>query len=69
MHRYRYILSFKRLISPCSNQCGSGAVIFFYHLGIYEEDFTVFDTIKVWVFDGTFVLIPFVYISCKNLHT
>ena len=30
-----------------------------YHSGIYNEDFTFFETSRVWVFEGAFVLIPF----------
>ena len=41
-----------------------------YHVGIYKEDFTLFDTSRVWVFDNMFVFaIVHVYIPCKNFHT
>lgn len=29
-----------------------------YHLDIYSEDFIIFDTNRVWIFEGVFVLIP-----------
>ena len=36
--------------------CWTGIVFFWYHLGIYNEDFTYFDTSRLWVFDG--ILFP-----------
>ena len=35
---------------------------FLYHLGIYNEYFTFYNTNRVWEFDNIFVSIPFGYI-------
>ena len=41
-----------------------------YHSGICDEDFTVFDTNMVWVFDSICDYDPiWIYIPCKLLHT
>ena len=46
-------------------------IVFFLHLsGIYNEDFTFFDTGKVWVFADIVVFDTIqVYIPCVKLHT
>ena len=50
------------------DQCWTGAVFFLYHSD--NEDFTFFDTSRVWVFENILVFDTiWVYIPCKNLHT
>ena len=58
------------LNQPHTNQCWYGIVFFLYHLDTYNEDFTFFDTNRVWVFNSTFDFDTIrVYIPCKNLQT
>ena len=56
--------------SWCCNQCWSGIVFFSYHPGIYNENFTVLDTSRVWLYFDNLVFNTIqVYIPCTNLHT
>ena len=72
---YFFILYINTMHSPhfsptlvCTNDVLT--LFFLNHLGIYNADFTFFETNRVWVFDGVFVFdIIQVYIPCKNLHT
>ena len=51
------------------NQCWSCIVIFWYQSGICIEDFSNFDTIRVWVFDSIFVSDTiWTYIPSNDLH-
>ena len=79
-HNLRYLVNLgwkgsANLICPAPLMAiitGVGPVLslFFNHLGIYNEEFTLFDTSRVWVFDGFFLLDTIrVYIPCTNFHT
>ena len=58
-------------ISPTLVCTNDGLTSFFLnHLGIYNAQFTFFETNRVWIFDSVFVFdFIQVYIPCKNLHT
>jgi hypothetical protein len=37
------------------NQCWTDITLIWYHSGVYNEDFTYFDTSKIWVFEDVIV--------------
>ena len=48
------------------HQCWTGIIFICYHLSIFNEDFTFFDTSRVWVLDGIFVVNTY-HLPCSQI--